>query len=649
MKKAALIILALVFCSFIGSVWAEKTLGDFVSDGIIKLKLYRVDAENGSIRTEMKRVLWTPREAGERASQPYEWFRISEPRTSVGVNARLPWRTAVRQRDTTCHNNLHITYGNLKYIVEPTFEFMREDGTYEFTFVVKTVYGSQAPVKCYETPEGQTIVSKPPSSSGNWPLVGFFVEVYDKANADPTGEMFSNCGFRFKYYNAGSVGMAGIFGTDYIDITEIDFYKEEIRLKWLPEFISSSDGSDFEKTLAQQLIGAGGGVNQNDVDDDGDGYTENQNDCDDTNPSIHPNANECNADGSGDQIDNDCDQQIDEGCSGPSPLPTQFDDDRDGYSEIQGDCDDTDPNIHPGADECLFDGSPNGIDDDCDGVVDNGCTGTGPDPNAVDNDRDGYTENQNDCDDSNPNINPGADECLFDGTGNGVDDDCDGVVDNGCTGTSPDPNTVDNDNDGFTKNQGDCDDSNPNAYPGAVELCGPDRTGNGIDEDCDGTADNGCGGQPVELITSYFYWDEVPGQGEERSDYDNTRDRIAGTWSDFSGLDAEAIKKAVYVDLLDTYFEMREFVSADQPVAGTKLACTSTRDYKGVVLSRADGLTTTVDYVIRCLNTKTNTDYVWVLKYKSGGIAVRDVVKLHVGANGVFTYVTEPLQRGEPI
>ena len=137
MKKAALIILALVFCSFIGSVWAEKTLGDFVSDGIIKLKLYRVDAENGSIRTEMKRVLWTPREAGERASQPYEWFRISEPRTSVGVNARLPWRTAVRQRDTTCHNNLHITYGNLKYIVEPTFEFMREDGTYEFTFVVK--------------------------------------------------------------------------------------------------------------------------------------------------------------------------------------------------------------------------------------------------------------------------------------------------------------------------------------------------------------------------------------------------------------------------------------------------------------------------------------------------------------------------------
>jgi prefoldin subunit 5 len=42
------------------------------------------------------------------------------------------------------------------------------------------------------------------------------------------------------------------------------------------------------------------------------------------------------------------------------------DDDQDGFSEIYDDCDDTDPNVFPGADEVLA----NGIDDDCDGTID---------------------------------------------------------------------------------------------------------------------------------------------------------------------------------------------------------------------------------------------------------------------------------------
>jgi hypothetical protein len=53
----------------------------------------------------------------------------------------------------------------------------------------------------------------------------------------------------------------------------------------------------------------------------------------------------------------------------------------------------------------------------------------------VDNDGDGYTENQGDCDDSNPNVNPGV---IEDNT-NGIDDDCDGVIDNpiDCDATPP--------------------------------------------------------------------------------------------------------------------------------------------------------------------------------------------------------------------
>jgi Putative metal-binding motif len=68
-----------------------------------------------------------------------------------------------------------------------------------------------------------------------------------------------------------------------------------------------------------------------------------------------------------------------------------------------------------------------------------------------------------DCNDSNPTIRPGVKDVP-----NGIDDDCDGVVD------------PDADNDGSARPL-DCNDSNPKIHPGAVEV-----PGNRVDENCDG-------------------------------------------------------------------------------------------------------------------------------------------------------------------
>ncbi len=309
----------------------------------------------------------------------------------------------------------------------------------------------------------------------------------------------------------------------------------------------------FYKTLFQQLFGftglASGGIQSPCPDADRDSYqrllvsgctftTTGDPDCNDDNPNVNPGANElCNG------IDDDCDGQVDEGClSCPS---SNRDNDRDGYPQSRSnqpgcnsnpdDCNDNNLNIYPGATEVC-----NNVDDDCDGQVDEGnvCGSPSPPswPPCTDADSDEYTglttsqrltcqnaHPERDCNDNNRNIHPGATEICNNGVdencdsrdgtdrdgdgftadcggrdcndanpsinpiareiaGNGIDENCDGQ-----DGQRVIPRTnVDQDGDGVLMSAGDCNDNNPNVKPGALEICT-----NNIDDDCDGKTDKG--------------------------------------------------------------------------------------------------------------------------------------------------------------
>jgi hypothetical protein len=261
----------------------------------------------------------------------------------------------------------------------------------------------------------------------------------------------------------------------------------------------------------------------NDLDDDCDGtadedWPDKGNACDDAGEDLCDNGQlACAKDGTGlvcveeanktescNEVDDDCDGSIDED-----------------WPDKGKPCDGDDEDLcEAGAYQCAADGlglvcvdeaeeieACNGMDDDCDGQLDEagaaGCT-----PGWLDLDDDGHgagdevclcspeglSQTGDDCDDTDSAVNPETlEDCLT-----SWDDNCDGEV-NGEDSLNCADHYKDADSDGFgaglavclcspdeeyaTQQDGDCDDSVATTFPGAPELCDLE------DNDCDDSSD----------------------------------------------------------------------------------------------------------------------------------------------------------------
>jgi hypothetical protein len=221
------------------------------------------------------------------------------------------------------------------------------------------------------------------------------------------------------------------------------------------------------------------------------------------------------------------------GFGSPSQLPCEG---TAGYADNDQDCDDGDSNVHPAATEIC-----NGLDDDCDGEVDDDDESL--DPSTAhslfeDLDGDGFgsdvvvlscepelagaADNDQDCDDGEAQVHPEAVEVC-----NGLDDDCDGDVDD--DDSSLEPSTLstwyaDADADGYgdplesveacsppegyVEDRSDCEDGDAQVHPDASEVC------NGIDDDCDDKIDDADASLDTSTRSSFYDDDDGDGYGD---------------------------------------------------------------------------------------------------------------------------------------
>ncbi|MCB9758552.1 MAG: putative metal-binding motif-containing protein [Alphaproteobacteria bacterium] len=270
------------------------------------------------------------------------------------------------------------------------------------------------------------------------------------------------------------------------------------------------------------------GIDPTEVDEDGDGVLA-EDDCDDNDAAVHPGAVEvC------DGVDNNCDGVADEGVT----TTWYADEDADGYGDDAdavescdapagyvaqgGDCDDTDPAWNPAA-----------VEDDCADPNDYNCDGS---VGYADADGDGWAACQ-ECNDGDSAINPDAAEICDE-----VDNNCDGAIDEGVTGTY----FVDSDGDGhgdpdlsteacaqptgYVATPTDCDDSDSAVNPDAVEVC------NGLDDDCDTLVDDD--DSSLDGSTRSDWYDDVDGDGYGDPDAHTAAcDAPSGTVADSSDCD----------------------------------------------------------------------------------------------------------------
>ena len=265
------------------------------------------------------------------------------------------------------------------------------------------------------------------------------------------------------------------------------------------------------------------------ADGDGDGFSDCDGDCDDSDNSIYPGAFEaCN------DLDDNCDGDVDEGLA-----TNDFYDDADGdgfgagavtledcdstapsgYSATDDDCDDGDAGIFPGAAETC-----DGVDEDCDSVIDNDVVTS---TYYEDADGDGYgvadgstvedcaapsgfADNTDDCDDDDPDAYPGATDDWYDG----VDADCAG--DDDFDADLDGYQSMDHTDDGL-----DCEDDDPDINPDAEDI-----EDDGIDQDCDG---EDATTEPIAEVDPYE-------EGEKEGCATASAPLLAGIWAGLAAL-----------------------------------------------------------------------------------------------------------------